>query len=220
MGQSILTPEQKLLLDRVLTNPKITDSYYLTGGTALSEFYFQHRLSEDFDFFSEEPIVEKDILYWVKEISQQLKIEEVEYKNLRGQLTFFFHFPQSVVKVDFAQYPFPHVGIFKNYHTLRIASLLDIGVNKLQAIQTRKRGRDFFDLYYLLNQEKLAIKELLQNYRNKFGITLSPQELAKYFMGILEATDQPRFLGKVDWSKIENFFIQEAKTLSETFLEK
>jgi len=27
--------------------------------------------------------------------------------------------------------------------------MIDIGVNKLQAIQTRKRGRDFVDLYAL-----------------------------------------------------------------------
>jgi len=28
------------------------DKIYLTGGTALSRFYFQHRLSEDLDFFT------------------------------------------------------------------------------------------------------------------------------------------------------------------------
>jgi len=131
----------------------------------------------------------------VKATAQKLQIKEVEYKTLNGQLVFFFHFPKSIVKVDFAQYPFPHQGKFKEYKTLRIASILDTGVNKLQAIQTRKRGRDFFDLYYILTAGNLTTNVLLQNFRNKFDITLSSQELAKHVMGVLEAIDQPRFLG-------------------------
>ena len=211
MGQTILTPNQQQLLEHIIAASEITDHFYLTGGTALSEFYFQHRLSEDFDFFGEKPLVEKDVLFWVKTTAQKLKIENVEYKTFNGQLVFLFHFPQSVAKVDFAQYPFPHLGEFKKHYALKIASILDIGVNKLQAIQTRKRGRDFFDLYYILTNGQ-------HNYRNKFDITLSTQEVAKHFMGILEAIDQPRFLGKVDWNAIEKFFIEEAKRLTDDLL--
>ena len=218
MGKTILTPEQHQILEFVVSSPKITTSFYLTGGTALSEFYFQHRLSEDFDFFSEQPLVESDILAWVKKCSQAVKVTDVEYQSLHQQLTFFFHFPKTVVKIDFSQYPFPHLGEYKKYQTLRIASLVDIGVNKVQAIQTRKRGRDFFDLYLLLTKGKLDTRNLLESYRTKFDITISPQELAKQYMGVLEAIDQPKFIGKVDWSEIETFFLQEVRALHESFL--
>jgi predicted nucleotidyltransferase component of viral defense system len=53
MGKTILTPNQKILLAEISRYQPITKRFYLTGGTALSEFYFQHRLSEDLDFFSE-----------------------------------------------------------------------------------------------------------------------------------------------------------------------
>ena len=47
------------------------EKFYLTGGTALSRFYFQHRYSEDLDFFSAKELKEfrkdiKDILNLAK----------------------------------------------------------------------------------------------------------------------------------------------------------
>ncbi len=50
MGKTILTPTQRQVLDILAKNSKFT-SFYLTGGTALSEYYLHHRLSEDLDFF-------------------------------------------------------------------------------------------------------------------------------------------------------------------------
>jgi predicted nucleotidyltransferase component of viral defense system len=213
MEQTILTADQQRIWNCLLDNREISTEFYLTGGTALAQFYFQHRLSEDFDLFSEKPLVETDIFSWVKETSNKLQIEEVEYKTLRGQLIFFFHFRTSVVKVEFAYYPFSHLGDFTKHRTMRIASLLDIGVNKLQAIQTRKRGRDFFDLYFILTKGKLTIPELLKQYRNKFDIILSPEEAAKHLAGVLDAQDQPKFLGTIQWSEVEQFILKEAREL-------
>jgi predicted nucleotidyltransferase component of viral defense system len=218
MGQTILTTEQRLLLAELITKKEIVSNFYLTGGTALSEFYFQHRLSEDFDFFSEYELQDKELLRLVKEIAVFLKIEDVEYQTLRGQLTFFFHFPKTVVKVDFAQYPFPPLGQFKHFKTLKIASILDIGVNKLQAIQTRKRGRDFFDLYQIIKIGGVKIDDLLGQYRNKFDLILTQQELAKHFIGVLDAIDQPRFLGEFNWSLVEEFFLKQSKQLMSGFI--
>ena len=52
----ILTPFQKQALKAIGESP-LVDNFYLTGGTALSAFYLQHRLSEDLDFFSPDPNV-------------------------------------------------------------------------------------------------------------------------------------------------------------------
>lgn len=213
MGQSILTANQQHLLDTILATPEITNTFYLTGGTALAEFYFQHRLSEDLDFFSEELFQDTIILSWASQTAKSLQVRDVEYKTLNGQLTFFFHFSDSVVKIDFAYYPFPHLGEFKKHKNLRIASLIDIGVNKLQAIQTRKRGRDFVDLYFILDHGHVELKTLLDGYRNKFDLILTEQEVAKHFMGILESIDQPKFLGNIHWNTVEQFFLVYAKKL-------
>ena len=219
MEQSILTPNQKKLLGVIVSNPKITNRFYLTGGTALAEFYFQHRLSEDLDFFSEELFVETEIIHWASQTAKKLQVVEVEYKTLNGQLTFFFHFADEVIKVDFAYYPFPHLGDFKKWQTLRIASLEDIGANKIQAIQSRNRGRDFVDLYFILTKGNLTFDTLLANYRTKFEITLSKQELAKQLMKVVDATDQPNFLGETKWAEVEKFILAEAKSMSQEFVE-
>ena len=50
MEQTILTNEQKLALELISYEPNLKN-FYLSGGTALAEYYFQHRLSDDLDFF-------------------------------------------------------------------------------------------------------------------------------------------------------------------------
>ena len=57
MGQtSILSPLQKRFLDLVVAEPTLVRDYYWTGGTVLSEFYLQHRDSEDIDLFTEKKV--------------------------------------------------------------------------------------------------------------------------------------------------------------------
>jgi len=51
----ILSPQQKAFL-REFTKTELTNAFRFTGGTALSAFYLEHRLSEDLDFFSSEKI--------------------------------------------------------------------------------------------------------------------------------------------------------------------
>lgn len=44
-----------------------TQEFYLTGGTALSAFYLQHRLSEDLDFFTNNDVAEKEFDFTARE---------------------------------------------------------------------------------------------------------------------------------------------------------
>ena len=60
MEQTVLTATQQKALTIIATDLVVKKHFYLTGGTALSEYYLHHRLSEDLDFFSEQEI---DTLY-------------------------------------------------------------------------------------------------------------------------------------------------------------
>jgi len=51
MARTILSPNQTRLLEIIANDKEICHRFYLTGGTALAEFYLHHRLSEDLDFF-------------------------------------------------------------------------------------------------------------------------------------------------------------------------
>lgn len=50
----ILTPLHKKTL-AAIGQTTLADSFYLTGGTALSAFYLEHRYSVDLDFFTSDP---------------------------------------------------------------------------------------------------------------------------------------------------------------------
>lgn len=53
MGQdSILTKKQKDILDEISRYKEISQRFYFTGGTALSEIFLKHRYSDDLDFFT------------------------------------------------------------------------------------------------------------------------------------------------------------------------
>jgi predicted nucleotidyltransferase component of viral defense system len=213
MGKNILTSDQQKLLEQVTQSQELIEKFYLTGGTALSEYYFQHRLSEDLDFFSEQPLDQLGILDWVRQTSEELKIKDVEYQTLNGQMVFYFYMPKSRVKIDFAYYPFTHLGEFTYDGDLRIAGVKDIGVNKLQAMQTRFRGRDYFDLYKILQVGNISMRELAEDYQKKFGVSISDDEIAKLLLNVIDAQDQPIFLQQVDWTDVQKILLDEAKKL-------
>jgi len=50
---AILTPIQKQVLNQIKKSAFLRNNFYFTGGTVLSEFYLQHRYSDNLDFFSE-----------------------------------------------------------------------------------------------------------------------------------------------------------------------
>jgi len=83
---------------------------------------------------------------------------------------------------------------------------------------TRNRARDYFDLYEIMRSVPCTAKELQQQYRLKFDVNIPPDQLATKFMAILDAQDQPKFLGKIDWKNVEKFFLDQAKELGNTII--
>lgn len=68
MEQGILTPAQKAVIDLVAKEQNLTH-FYLTGGTALAEYYLQHRTSDDLDFFA----LEKPDQLFLRAFAQKIK---------------------------------------------------------------------------------------------------------------------------------------------------
>lgn len=191
----------------------------MTGGTALSEFYFKHRFSEDLDFFSETDFDAKKLMVFISEIGDNLKLKRIEQQNLSGQNTFYLYStPKKFVKLDFAHFPFPHFGKFKKYNKLKISSVEDMTINKLHAITTRQRSRDYLDLFLCLKHLNWDYKDLLKNYRLKFEVSLPVEQLATSYVNVVQASDLPIFIGKNNWSEIKSFFLKESKKLKNDLL--
>jgi len=214
MEETILTPSQRAVLESLAQDKYITDNFYLTGGTTLSEFYFKHRLSEDLDLFSEKDYDSKKVIIWVKKAADDLKIQRLEQQKLTGQEVFYLYFvKEKFVKVDFSYFPFSHLGEFKKYKDLKIASIEDIAVNKIQAILTRKQSRDYLDLYLCSKYLKWTPKDMQKSYRLKFDTYLSYEQLATSFTNIVDSSDLPKFLGNTPWSEVEKYFLSQVANL-------
>lgn len=219
MAKSILTLFQKDVLVLVSNNPLFTKNFYLTGGTALSEFYLHHRMSEDLDFFSEEEFNLSQVQTIIKQISVKLKLTDIKYHNQFGLHVFFLHRNNEILKVDFNNYPFTQLDRQNLYNKrLRIDSLRDIAVNKLQTIATQPRSRDFTDLYFIIKKNDWTIDELRKDARNKFDWYVDEIQLGSRFLMVRELKDYPRMITPFDNKEMQNFWLKEANKLKDKLL--
>lgn len=209
MEKDLLTSNQRKILEVISKDKFITERFFLTGGTALSAFYFGHRISEDLDFFSEREFESKTLLISVKNLAKVLRAKNIEQQTLAGQQVFYLYFDKTKpVKIDFAFFPFPHLGSFKKFGNLKISSIEDMAINKLHAIQTRKRARDYLDLYLSMEHLDWQVKDLQKNYKLKFDANLSVEQIATSFTNVVDSQDLPVFLGKIPWKKVSGFFLK------------
>lgn len=215
MGQSILDNFQKESL-AVFCKTTLAKKFYLAGGTALSEFYFHHRKSEDLDFFTEEELEIKELERFVNLIGKKIPLEKVEYQHGFGLYTYFFY-PKNDKqkhKIDFGQYPFPLIEKPKQIAGLRVETLYDIAVDKAHTVSVRPRLRDFIDLYFIFQEKKeWDLKELLQRAFEKFGIKVDSLQLGENLFKIKSLEDMPVMIRKFDRQAMENYFLSEAKKL-------
>ncbi len=211
---SILSNNQKKLLELVSQEKSICERFYLTGGTALAEFYLHHRLSEDLDFFSEQEFDPQSISVILKKIQASAGIKKIEYQQSFNRNLFFLHTDTEVIKTEFTYFPFTRIEQKKLFGKLFIDSLIDIATNKIFTIYQKPRSRDFIDLYLILkNNPMLAIDSLIAKARIKFDNYIDPIQLGAQYMKAKELKDYPIMLEKIDEQLWQDFFMNEAKKL-------
>lgn len=220
MEKSILTPKQLNFLELVQAQASINKKFYLTGGTALSEFYLKHRLSHDLDFFSEKEVKPEAIEAFLKGISLKLRIDKVIKERFLGLYTYKLQYRDGeFLKVDFNYYPFPRIEKGVYFGKLEVSSIYDIGVNKLHTIGMKPRARDYVDLYFIFNNTEYTPGKYLERMRidsqAKFDWPLEPKNLVAAFLRVkdLKKGEFPKMLVSFDRKEMEKFFVNLAKSL-------
>src|SRR3989338_9762036 len=106
MAKTILNQFQtKVVTDFKRSN--LSRKFYLSGGTALSEFYLHHRLSEDLDFFTQQELNLDELKKFINHIAKENNVKKIEYQRGYGLFTFFLITKIGEKhKIDFGQYPF------------------------------------------------------------------------------------------------------------------
>lgn len=208
----ILTKEQEIILGEITKISFFKKNFYFTGGTALSAFYLQHRLSEDLDFFSEKKFDNQIILTLMQELSQKLKFEIQSNFN---EVVYIFNLRfnnGAKLKVDFGYYPYKKIAaerlIFEDF---KLDSLRDIATNKLLTISQRTDIKDFVDLYFLLNE--FTVWDLIDGIKFKFRIKIEPFIVAGDFLKIEGFEVLPKMIKPLKLEELKDFFRDKAKKL-------
>lgn len=216
MGKTILTPKQLNFLQLAAENRQITKRFYLTGGTALAEFYLKHRLSEDIDLFCEKEEVETNVVdAFLKKIAPRLGIKEIKRSQFLGLASHLLVFADGEeLKVDFNYYPFPRIDQGPKFGNLEIDSIYDIAANKVHTLFMKARPRDYVDLYCIMTRKNYPLEKLIIDTKAKFDWDLEKITLASQFARVKDfAKDFPKMLIPFDEKKMIQFFQDLAKSL-------
>lgn len=211
----ILTENQLKILEKINGDKFLTRNFYLTGGTALAEFYLKHRFSEDLDFFSEQEFDAEAIAVFFQKNKTDLKIKKVDFEQSYNRNLFFLYIDidKEIIKTEFTYFPFERIEKTKKIKNISIDSALDIAVNKIFIIYQKERARDYIDLYFLIQKYKWSIEELVKKAKIKFDWHIDYLQLGAQFIKAENVSDYPKMIKNIPEKKWVDFFIKEAEKL-------
>lgn len=173
--------------------PAFKDSpFYLTGGTALSRGYYNHRYSDDLDYFVNDHadfirIAERQIGK-LNDIFSEVKI------SIRDTNFCRIFVAEEKLKIEMINDVPAHIGTLVNHPVLGIIdSKENILANKITAIADRALPKDIVDAFFLL-RDGLDIKRALLDAESK-AAGISPLLVAK----ILAEFDYSLLDSEIKW---------------------
>jgi predicted nucleotidyltransferase component of viral defense system len=209
-NNSILTIAQIALLEEFVKSD-LSDAFRLTGGTALSAFYLEHRLSEDLDFFSSEKVP----FYLPEEFLKSLDfVDAMTHAKLFDRNIFNLKLKDGrILKTEFTFYPLKNIEASVAIDGLQVDSFLDIAVNKLCAMADRTDAKDYVDAYCVLTGSELNLKELFALAEAKCEIKGIRHILQSRLLQIPEGVENLPLRISVTREDIERFFKARIKEI-------
>lgn len=206
------SPAQQEVLDDISKIEVIAKNFFLTGGTALSVFYFHHRVSDDLDLFS-------------VDFNKLHSIDIVLKRIFKGQLTLIQSSPDFLtylinnIKVDFVYDPLSMRGQrerlqIESGQTIQIDTIENIASNKLSAITSRYEPKDLVDFYFIsqIAWKGSDVANFLDCYdeaRKKEALLDDPamaaHQMEQLFRRVLAEKEDvlPKMKKKIDWCLFE-----------------
>jgi hypothetical protein len=161
----------ELLREGFMPMPEI-QRWTLVGGTALA-IHYQHRLSEDLDFFIVNSTLEQDRRRIGKIMDQLERIGFAVTKLKENETQIDFEI--SGVKVTFFASGLDMLQKESiSFGNVNVAGIETIQAMKMDALLNhRTLSRDFFDIATLMREKRLTIFDLLESYRRHYRKRLS-----------------------------------------------
>lgn len=164
----ILLPHQVRIL-RSFFARDFARSFFLTGGTALSAFYFAHRDSKDLDLFTLDAYDWESLNLVVSELAQETssKITVKVKSNTYNEIYLENEKENWIQRINFVHEQPIHFGEIKTVDGIRVDSLENIGSNKVLTLYNRFEPKDYIDLYLILQKTDLTFDQLFSLAKKK-----------------------------------------------------
>lgn len=195
------------ILKGVAEHEQLKQILVFKGGTVLKKIYFEdYRFSEDLDFtLIDTLLTSEQIFAWFGEVFQYVReeanipleiIDNNEHED--GGINFYISYTGPLggmgsnkrVKVDISKsekLEFEPVmkTVFTGYsdieeHQLLCYRLEEVLVEKMRSVMQRMQARDFYDIWYLLEQEKMEVEYYLNEFTEKCAAkNINPADFPK-----------------------------------------
>jgi hypothetical protein len=211
MFGTVLPGDAKKIL-AVLGKSNVVKDAYLAGGSALA-LHLGHRISIDFDFFSNVP-------FQAEELSENLKTIGNFKPEMAKGLSLIGTF--EGIKFSYFGYNYSLVEKTTKYLGVSIADPKDIAAMKLVAITDRSTKKDYIDLY-MIAKKLYPLETMLTFYDQKYKLLRANHfTLIKSltFFQDAEETEMPHMRIPLQWEEVKRFFISESLRLGKKYLEE
>ena len=170
--------------------PRLTHfaQYYLAGGTALA-LQIGHRVSEDFDCFSDATIPPSLFDEVVAYCAPAMVMPSV---NDAGELTVFV----DGVKITFLHYPFPILRPFVDLDGVRALGILELAATKAYTIGRRGSYKDYVDIDTVLAGGHADLTAIIALAEEKYGDVFNARLFLEQLVYLDDVPETPlTFLG-------------------------
>ena len=181
--------EKKLypLQDRALKIIRQVDTeFYLTGGTAASRGYLNHRYSDDLDFFVND---DRHFELWASRIIQTLNNTWLCTVLTKEEYFVRLHITENdtVLKIEMINDVPAHIGKIIDHPILgRLDSAENILANKITALFGRDEPKDLVDIWGFCFLEDISLHEAITNAQSK-AAGIFPADLARILCSAKES---------------------------------
>ena len=203
-----ITPQMRDLLCFIGQQP-FANRFYLAGDTALA-LRLGHRRSIDLDFFSATDDLLQETRQEIQKALSPLAAQALE--DVIGNLLLRV----SDLHVGFFGYNYSLLEPIDSVEGVAVASLVDVGLMKLDALIDRGSRKDFYDVYVVARQ--IPIPDLLALGRAKYPRVRDFEFMAIESLVMFESADrdlQPDLLIDLPWEQVRQFFIAQARDLGQ-----
>lgn len=149
--------------------------FYLTGGTALSRCYFNHRYSDDLDFFVNKDI---DFVKFSEQILANL-MRSFEVEVVIKSESYISTKVNKILKIDLVNdVRYRYGQLEKKKIFSKVDNVKNILSNKLSALISRDEAKDVVDIWIIAKNSKTDWKEVFLSTNSK-AVGIFPPDIAK-----------------------------------------